>query len=122
MALRDLSSTQLERVIELIQEKESLQAKLERINQSLTALETGGAVQATASPRARPGRRKRRGKLKEGILKALADAGKEGLSVKDLAEKLGAKFASVSIWFYTTGKKVKGIAKVGTRRYAYSQT
>jgi hypothetical protein len=40
--------------------------------------------------------------------------------VKELASALKAKPASVSIWFYTTGKKVKGIKKVGTAKYAYS--
>jgi hypothetical protein len=33
--------------------------------------------------------------------------------------KLGAKRSSVSVWFYTTGKKIKGIKKVGKARFAY---
>jgi hypothetical protein len=69
-------------------------------------------------PAAKSGR-SRRGKLKEGLLKKLHAAGKEGLTVKELAASLKAKPASVAIWFYTTGKKVKGIKKIGRAKYAY---
>jgi hypothetical protein len=57
--------------------------------------------------------------MKDGLLKALQAAGKEGLSVKELAASIKAKSASVSVWFYTTGKKVKGLKKLGAGRYAY---
>jgi hypothetical protein len=33
-----------------------------------------------------------------------------------------AKPTSVSVWFYTTGKKIKGIKKVGRARFAYSSS
>ena len=121
MALRDLTSAQLERLIKLVREKQSLETRLERINGALAALDGGQPASArTASARPKTIRRQRRGKLKEGILKALTEAGKKGMSVKELAEQLRAKPSSVSIWFYTTGKKVKGIAKIGPARYSYS--
>ena len=63
---------------------------------------------------------RRGGKLKERLLKALEAAGKAGLTVKDLATNLKANPASVSVWFYTTGKKIKGIKKIGPAHYAYS--
>jgi hypothetical protein len=116
MALTDLSSTQLQRLIQLVKEKESIQAKLNEINRSLENLEGGKAT--PAEPTAKRGRR-RRGKLKDGLLKKLHAAGKEGLTVKELAASLKAKPASVAIWFYTTGKKVKGIKKIGRAKYAY---
>jgi hypothetical protein len=117
MALSDLSSSQLQRLIQLVKEKEAIQAKLAQVNRSLGNLGTGKTT--NSEPTAKRGRR-RRGALKDGLLKELQAAGKEGLTVKELASALKAKPASVSIWFYTTGKKVKGIKKVGTAKYAYS--
>ena len=121
MALTDLSSAQLERLVQLIKEKETLQARLEKVDHSLKALDEGSASLESKAGKARPqvrGRR-RRGGLKEGLLKALEAAGKDGITVKELAEKIGAKPSSVSVWFYTTGKKLKSIKKVGKAKFAY---
>lgn len=118
MALSDLSSTQLERLVQLIKEKEALHAQLDRVNQSLGALEKGEAPNDGKALRQVRGRRRRAG-LKDVLLKTLESAGKAGMTVKELAEKLGAKTSSVSVWFYTTGKKVKGVKKVGKGKYAY---
>jgi K+/H+ antiporter YhaU regulatory subunit KhtT len=41
------------------------------------------------------------------------------MKVKDLANSIGAKLGSVSVWFYTTAKKVKGIQKVGESKFSY---
>ncbi len=123
MAFSDLSSSQLQRLIQLVKEKESLQSQLERINQSLANLENGKVASETSSASS-PGkpsvRRRRRAKLKDGLLDKLRAAGKQGLTIKELAASLKAKPASVSVWFYTTGKKIKGIKKVGTARFAYN--
>jgi len=122
MALTDLSSAQLERLVQLIKEKETLQARLEKVDYALKALDGGSASLESKAGKARlqvRGRRRRRGGLKEGLLQALEAAGKPGITVKELAEKLGAKPSSVSVWFYTTGKKVKGIKKVGKAKFAY---
>jgi hypothetical protein len=121
MALTDLSSAQLQQLIQLVKEKETLQAQLDQVNHSLEALEkgdtSGESKAGKISPRIRG--RRRRGGLKEGLLKALEAAGKAGITVKELAENLGAKRSSVSVWFYTTGKKIKGIKKVGKAKFAY---
>jgi hypothetical protein len=95
MSLTDLSSAQLERAVALLKEKESIQAQLERVNRSLESLGRGeiGAEKAGAvSKKGRPGGR--RGRLKNP--------------------------ENVSIWFYTTGKKVKGIQRVGKAQYAFA--
>jgi hypothetical protein len=118
MALTDLTSAQLKRLVQLIKEKETLQARLEEMNRSLEALEKGD-VSGEGKVRLRRRGRRRRGGLKEDILKCLGSAGKAGMTIKELAEKLGAKHSSVAVWFYTAGKKVKGIEKVGTGKYAY---
>ena len=119
MALSDLSSAQLERFIELVKEKEELQAKLEHVEGSLAQLTEENASKAIGGRRMLKKRRQHRGKLKQGIGGALSSAGEKGLTVKELAERLGAKPSSVSVWFYTTGKKIKGIKKVGVARFAY---
>ncbi len=65
------------------------------------------------------GPKKRRTALKTSLLSKLEAAGKAGLTVKELAASLGAKPATVYAWFYTTGKKVSGIRKVGKAKFAY---
>ncbi len=121
MAFTDLSSAQLERLVQLIKEKETLQVRLEKVDQALKTLDEGSAALDSKAGKARRRVRDRRRRvgLKDALLKTLEAAGKAGLTVKELAEKLGAKPSSVSVWFYTTGKKIKGIKKVGKAKYAY---
>ncbi len=118
MSLSSLTSAQLHRLIELVKEKETIQAKLAQVERSLDALQSGATTKE--KPLAKK-RGRRRAKLKDALLKKLQAAGKEGLTVKELAASLNAKPTSVSVWFYTTGKKIKGIKKVGTARFAYAE-
>jgi hypothetical protein len=76
---------------------------------------------AKAAP-AKRGRRStrplsKRGELASRILATLKSAGKEGLKVRQLADKLGVKYKNLFIWFATTGKKNKAINKVGEAHY-----
>ncbi len=119
MSLSSLSSAQLHRLIELVKEKESLQSKLAKVESALAAFDGNGSAAKTAGIKRGPRRKLKRGALKDGVLGKLRAAGKEGLKVKELAASLNANPASLAVWFYTTGKKVKGIKKVGTARYAY---
>jgi hypothetical protein len=131
MSLANLSSGQIKQLIELIKEKESLQSKLEKIDQTLQSLESGNAtpkrrgrkpgfkLNAKTGTKGRPGG-KRGKRLKEPLLQALKSAGSSGATVKDLAAKLKVKPGNIFSWFYTTGKKIKGITKVGEAKYAYS--
>lgn len=131
MALFNLSSAQLAHLIGLVKEKESLQTKLDRINAELHSLETGKtAPKKRGRKPGRPvgtknkvakGRKSKRGKrLKQPLLKALSAAGSSGITVKDLAAKLKVKPGNIFSWFYTTGKKIGGIKKVGAAKYSYS--
>jgi uncharacterized protein YjcR len=54
------------------------------------------------------------------ILAALQKAGDEGLAVKDLAAALGVKSRNIHVWFSSTGRKVKGLTKVGAGRWKYN--
>jgi len=131
MALFNLSSAQLAHLIELVREKESLQTKLDQVEAELNSLETGKAVPKKRGRKpGRPagvknkvvkgGKAKRGKRLKEPLLKALSAAGAAGVTVKELSAKLKVKPGNIFSWFYTTGKKIKGISKVGEARYAYS--
>jgi hypothetical protein len=83
------------------------------------------APKAAKGPKAAPAKRgkrstrplSKRGELASRILGALKSAGKEGLKVRQLADKLGVKYKNLFIWFATTGKKNKAIKKVGEAHY-----
>jgi uncharacterized protein YjcR len=131
MPLSNLSSADLTRLVELIKKKESLQEKLMEIDRQLEGLEAGTPLRSKRGRKpGRPpgtqstvgaGRRKRRGKrLKGNFLKVLEAAGSAGITVKELASELGVKPGNVFSWFYTTGKKIKGIKKVGEAKYSYA--
>jgi hypothetical protein len=131
MALSNLSSAQLAQLIGLVKEKESLQSRLDHVNAQLTALESGKGVPkkrgrkpgrpAGSKLKVAAGGKKRRGKrLKAPLLKALKSAGSSGITVKELAAKLKVKPGNIFSWFYTTGKKIGGIKKVGEAKYSYS--
>jgi hypothetical protein len=58
-----------------------------------------------------------RGELAAKILGQLEAAGDGGISVRELAGKIGANPKNLHIWFATTGKKNKHIEKIGEARY-----
>jgi hypothetical protein len=81
---------------------------------------------AVAEPTARKTRGRKstktktpRGTLKAAILAVLQESGADGLSVGEVAERIGAKKNAVNVWFYTTGKEVEGLKKVGRGRFAH---
>ena len=62
----------------------------------------------------------RRGALKDSILAALQKAGGAGIAINDLSRTLGVKAQNLHVWFSSTGRKVKGITKVGAGRWKYN--
>ncbi len=74
-----------------------------------------------AKTKSKGGKRKgaKRGELSAKIQAALAAAGKNGLSIKDLAGKVGAKYRNVSVWLVTTGKQFTKIKKTGPAHYQF---
>jgi uncharacterized protein YjcR len=131
MSFANLTSNQLNQLIDLVKQKEKLQAELAQVDAQIQSLESG--VPAPKKRGRKPGRpvgsavsgpaaktRKRGKRLKKGLLKALEAAGAGGITVKELAAKLGVKPGNVFSWFYTTGKKIKGIKKVGEAKYSFS--
>ena len=61
-----------------------------------------------------------RGQLKERIIRTLKAAGKPGVTVKDLASRLGTSYGNISVWFRTTAKGVKEVKKVAPGRFAWA--
>jgi hypothetical protein len=131
MSLFNLSSAQLARLIGLVKEKELLQTKLEQVDAALKALESGKSAPkkrgrkpgrpAGVKAKVAKGKKSKRGKrLKQPLLKALSAAGSSGITVKELAAKLKVKPGNIFSWFYTTGKKISGIKKIGEAKYSYS--
>ncbi|QSR83917.1 hypothetical protein [Methylacidimicrobium sp. B4] len=123
MKLTQITSAQLNEIARLVQEKESLLKKISEINKRLQFLPADGRSRSgVAKTRGRiPGRGGRHpGKLKAAVLDALAAAGSEGLSVKELSAKLGVKPNNLYSWFYTTGKKVAHLEKGTDGKYIYT--
>ncbi len=136
MDLTKLTSHQIKDINKLIERKESLESELQKIHQQLAAYETGKAMPSRGSAKggrplatssetaskspSKTQKRAPRGQLKEGIINALSNAGKEGLKVKELAERLNTTTGNIHAFFFTTGKKMKGIKKIGPGQYALS--
>jgi hypothetical protein len=131
MSLSTLSSAQLAQLIGLVKKRGVLQARLDKVDAALNALESGSSVPKRRGRK--PGRpalpksalkgrkvRKRSKRLKESILKLLKAAGSSGITVKELSAKLKVKPGNIFSWFYTTGKKVSGLKKIGEAKYALS--
>ena len=125
MNLSALSLKRLEHILGLLKEKEALQAKLDEVNRDLQGLENGDACAPSTSeslthPRPSKRRSRRRGGLQEAVLKALKSAGAKGLTVKQLAAQAKVKKSSLSVWLYTSGKKISGFKKVTPGVFAYT--
>lgn len=83
--------------------------------------ESAEAIAAPAPKVARKastvGKGTKRGALSASILEHLTAAGSAGMKISDLADKLGAKYKNVYIWFATTGKKNPGIKRIAPATY-----
>lgn len=136
-----LNSQSLLHLLSLTEKKEELLQVLEQIDAEIISTLKGGisvevfevtstpaiassarvvkkpVAQATAKPvKAKKVKSGKQSGLKNRLLALLETAGDQGLRVKDIAAKLGAKAANISVWFSTTGKDIT--TKVGPGRYA----
>lgn len=119
--LTSLSASDFKSIVKLMEEKEALQARLAKIDEALAAFEGGKGKGAGGTRRARVGggRKSQRGAMKASVIELLKGAGKDGITVKEIATKLGVEPSRIYTWFYTTGKAVKEIKKVGEAKYAW---
>lgn len=74
------------------------------------------ATKAKAKGRKGAGKAKR-GALSENVMAVLSEAGSDGISIKDLSDKVGSNYRNVAVWFATTGKKNPKIKKVAPATY-----
>lgn len=122
MKVTDITSKTLSTLLSLTKKKEMLQTKITEIDNQIAALASGDTstiknILRQAS--ARGGRRSKarkatgrrgpktpRGVLQKEITSLLHAAGDIGLTIKEIAEKVGKPKANVNVWFSTTGKKL----------------
>ena len=91
-----------------------------------TFAEAAEAVKASAK-KMKPSKPAKMGKskggkpavTKEGMIELLKNAGKKGITVKDVASKLGVKSQRMYVWFSGPGKKLKQIKKTAPGKYAW---
>ena len=122
MNLSSISSSDFVNIAKLLKAKDSLLAQVAEINDELSAFESsggGGHKPAKKIRAASKAPRAKRGALKDTVIALLKEAGAAGLSVKDLSAKTGVKGANIHAWFFTTGKKIKEIQKVGKSTHAW---
>jgi len=119
MSLATISSATLKNLISLVEKRDRLQIELARIESQIAAAAQGSQVSKTPKAPAK-GKRGKRGALKESVLKALKEAGKKGVSIKELSSKLGVKNQNLHVWFHTTGKTVKGLKRSGPGQWVLS--
>ena len=63
------------------------------------------------------GKQSKRGELSARIMSELEAAGSSGITVREIADKLGANYKNIYIWFATTGKKNSSVKKIGPAQY-----
>jgi hypothetical protein len=147
MKLSQLTSSDLARLTKLITEKDMVFAKLRKIEAEIDSFDTGAliATGATGKKRGRPAGQAKGAKLaipleakvkkestgakrgpkkgqkpgafKAALVAALTEAGTAGLTISEIAAKLGTKSNNVYSWFYTTGKKTGGFNKSDEGKY-----
>jgi conjugal transfer/entry exclusion protein len=118
-----ITRTDLNKISALLKTKEKLLAQVGRIDSQLGSFNGSVSTRRAPAKPARSGRKasvQRRGQLKEKIIGSLKAAGKQGLSVKEVAAKVKSKEPNVRVWFFTTGKKVKEIKRVGKAKYSWA--
>ncbi len=92
-----------------------------RLNGSSNGAKVVAPAATTKAPKVKASKGKggkaKRGALSENVMAALESAGSNGISIKDLSDKVGSNYRNVAVWFATTGKKNPKIKKVAPATY-----
>ena len=126
--LRNLPSSTLKQLVRLSERKEALMAQIQEIDREMMGVQSRFGIpsreedqRAPVTVSRAPGGsirpRRKRGVLKEKILRALRSAGKKGATVGGLSKRLKVPSANLYVWFNGTGRNVRGIRKIGVARY-----
>ena len=122
--LLDISSATLRKMVKLSERKEALLSQIQELDRQMIALqepataETRPSVHFQRAAGIKPGKpRTPRGALKEKIVGALRAAGARGMTIQEMSGKLKVKPANLYVWFNGTGRKTKGVRKIGPAKY-----
>jgi hypothetical protein len=131
--LRNIPSATLKQLVKLSERREALMSQIQQVDREIVRLESRFGVPAAderftpvtisskaGGARKNSGRRTKRGALREAIVSALRAAGKRGTNIKQLSQKLRVPSANLYVWFNSTGKKVRGLRKIGPATYRLS--
>jgi len=126
MNLIKLSSTDLRQVLRLLEQRDELLQQVAQVERQLTALEGGQSVPVAAAKapalkaaKLAAGKAGQRRKMKPEVIALLKSAGTVGLTVTEIAQRMGLDVNRVFTWFYATGSKNKAIKKVGNAQYRW---
>ncbi len=120
MNINQLNSQSLRMAINLLEEKESLQAKIAEIEQQLAQLfEEGAAAAPLKIKRVKVASGNRRGQVKDAFIAMLQQAGRKGVTLKEVCQELGKNQSSINSWLHSTGKKIPQIKRIGRGQYAW---
>jgi DNA invertase Pin-like site-specific DNA recombinase len=122
MNLSQLTSSQLKQLAKLAEAREALLARAAKIDRQLAAFEGGQAKPASKPAPKRPAKKRaKHGQVKNAILNLLKQSGKKGITVKEIAGKLGVGVSRIHTWFYNARKSLKQIKKLGPGKYRWQE-
>jgi DNA invertase Pin-like site-specific DNA recombinase len=122
MSLSTLTSSDLRQLAKLVEAREALLARAAKIDRQLAAFEGGQPERASEpTPKRRAKKRAKPGQVKNAILNLLKQSGKKGITVKEIAGKLGVGVSRIHTWFYNARKSLKQIKKVGPGKYCWQE-
>jgi hypothetical protein len=122
MNLSQLTSSNLRQLAKLVEAKEALLARAAKIDRQLTAFGGGQPQPAPEPALKRPAKKRaKHGQVKNTILNLLKQSGKKGITVKEIAGKLGVGINRIHTWFYNARKSFKQIKKVGPGKYCWQE-
>src|SRR5258706_15021584 len=114
---RNIPSSTLKQLVRLSERKEALIAQIQEIDRRMIRVQNQFGIPAREGDQRAPVTfsksrnglirpRSKRGALKEKILRALRQAGKNGATVGELSKKLKVPSANLYVWFNGTGRSV----------------
>lgn len=145
MLTTDISVESLRELIQLKEKREKIQKDLDALDNQISKIASGGTAapagkkasgkktpakakgtkpvakapaKSVAKSGSKPGKVGRRGKLSAKILTSLKNAGPEGVSIQEIADKHKVNPQNLYVWFSGTAKNYPEIKKVGRARYA----
>jgi hypothetical protein len=127
MILSSLSAADLKRLTKLLEKRDALQAQVEALNAEIDSFSASGKATkapkgkgtpaAKAAPKAKRGKR---GKLTESVLAVVKEAGSNGITIKEIADKLGRNTGAIHTWFFNAKKsKRKDVKKIGEAKWQW---